>query len=79
MNQKSTKAKTVISADIAQIHALISDDMLSVNQLIETSLSSDVPLINQLGQYIINLCEILYEMVYEMICGVLYDVLHSTC
>ncbi|MBK31456.1 MAG: octaprenyl diphosphate synthase [Legionellales bacterium] len=28
--------------------------MLSVNQLIETSLSSDVPLINQLGQYIIN-------------------------
>ena len=54
MNQKSTKTKTVISADIAQIHALISDDMLSVNQLIETSLSSDVPLINQLGQYIIN-------------------------
>jgi len=54
VNQKSTKAKTVISADIAQIHALISDDMLSVNQLIETSLSSDVPLINQLGQYIIN-------------------------
>jgi len=54
VNQKSTKTKTVISADIAQIHALISDDMLSVNQLIETSLSSDVPLINQLGQYIIN-------------------------
>ena len=54
MNQKNTKTKTVVAADIAQIHTLISDDMLSVNRLIETSLSSDVPLINQLGQYIIN-------------------------
>jgi len=54
VNQKSTKTNTIIVADIAQIHTLISDDMLNVNRLIETSLSSDVPLINQLGQYIIN-------------------------
>ncbi len=54
MNQKNTKTNTIIVADIAQIHTLISDDMLNVNRLIETSLASDVPLINQLGQYIIN-------------------------
>tara|TARA_Y100000590_G_scaffold151980_1_gene174538 strand:+ start:63 stop:1070 length:1008 start_codon:yes stop_codon:yes gene_type:complete len=54
VNQKNTKTNTIIVADIAQIHTLISDDMLNVNRLIETSLASDVPLINQLGQYIIN-------------------------
>ena len=46
--------KKTTATDIAQIHSLISGDMMSVNKLIEVSLSSDVPLINQLGQYIIN-------------------------
>ena len=54
MNQKDATARKPIIADITQIHNLISDDMVSVNKLIEESLSSEVPLINQLGQYIIN-------------------------
>ncbi len=53
MNQK-TKTKKIMTTDICQINDLISQDMLSVNKLIEISLDSDVPLINQLGQYIIN-------------------------
>ena len=53
MNQKA-KTKRIMTTDIGQINDLISHDMLSVNKLIEVSLSSDVPLINQLGQYIIN-------------------------
>ncbi|SVC84497.1 uncharacterized protein METZ01_LOCUS337351, partial [marine metagenome] len=54
VTQKDATARKPIIADIAQIHNLISDDMVSVNKLIEESLSSEVPLINQLGQYIIN-------------------------
>ena len=54
MNQKNVTTEKIITTDISQIHDLISDDMTSVNKLIEVSLSSDVPLINQLGQYIIN-------------------------
>ncbi len=54
MTQKDATARKPIIADITQIHNLISDDMVSVNKLIEESLSSEVPLINQLGQYIIN-------------------------
>jgi len=54
VNQKDATARKPIIADITQIHNLISDDMVSVNKLIEESLSSEVPLINQLGQYIIN-------------------------
>ena len=54
MSQKNTITEKIIATDISQIKALISDDMASVNKLVETSLSSDVPLINQLGQYIIN-------------------------
>ena len=49
MNQKKTT-----TTDISQINDLISHDMASVNKLIKISLSSDVPLINQLGQYIVN-------------------------
>jgi octaprenyl-diphosphate synthase len=54
VSQKDATARKPIIADITQIHNLISDDMVSVNKLIEESLSSEVPLINQLGQYIIN-------------------------
>jgi len=54
VTQKDATARKPITADITQIHNLISDDMVSVNKLIEESLSSEVPLINQLGQYIIN-------------------------
>jgi octaprenyl-diphosphate synthase len=54
MNQKNATTKKTTITDIGQINSLISHDMISVNKLIEISLSSDVPLINQLGQYIIN-------------------------
>jgi len=54
VSQKNAITEKIIATDISQIKALISDDMASVNKLVETSLSSDVPLINQLGQYIIN-------------------------
>ena len=40
--------------ELSQIQALIADDMQAVNALIEARLQSDVVLINQLGQYIIN-------------------------
>ncbi len=40
--------------DIAAIQALIKQDLQAVNALIQTSLRSDVALINQLGHYIIN-------------------------
>lgn len=39
---------------LEQIISLASDDMKAVNQLIESKLSSDVALINQLGFYIVN-------------------------
>jgi len=39
---------------LEQIISLASEDMLAVNQLIESELSSDVALINQLGFYIVN-------------------------
>ena len=54
MTQKDATARKPIITDITQIHNLISDDMVSVNKLIKENLSSEVPLINQLGQYIIN-------------------------
>lgn len=40
--------------DIAAIQALINQDLQAVNTLIQTSLHSEVALINQLGHYIIN-------------------------
>jgi octaprenyl-diphosphate synthase len=40
--------------DMAAIQALISSDMLAVNQLIQQRLSSNVALINQLGHYIVS-------------------------
>lgn len=40
--------------DIKQIQQLSQADMLQVNQLIQSQLSSDVALINQLGFYIVN-------------------------
>ncbi len=39
---------------MADIQALAAEDMAAVNQLIQTRLSSEVVLINQLGAYIIN-------------------------
>ena len=54
MTQKDATARKPIIADIGQIHNLISDDMIGVNKLIKESLSSEVSLINQLSQYIIN-------------------------
>ena len=54
MTQKDATARKPIITDITQIHNLISDNMVSVNKLIEESLSSDVLLINQLVQYIIS-------------------------
>jgi len=39
---------------VNDIHALISDDMKAVNELISRSLYSDVALIGQLSNYIIN-------------------------
>ena len=51
MTQKNVNSKI---ADITPIHRLISDEMALVNSFIETNLTSDVPLINQLGQYIVN-------------------------
>lgn len=40
--------------DIKAIQTLTEQDMLSVNQLIEAQLQSDVALVNQLGLYIVN-------------------------
>ena len=40
--------------NVNQIQSLVADDMERVNQLIRRRLRSDVVLINQLGQYIIN-------------------------
>ena len=40
--------------ELSEIQALIAEDMQAVNALIERRLASDVVLINQLGQYIIN-------------------------
>ena len=40
--------------DIDQIRSLVTDDMGAVDQLIQTRLSSEVALVNQLGAYIIN-------------------------
>ena len=43
-----------IIVDISPIQRLIADEMARVNTFIEENLASDVPLINQLGQYIVN-------------------------
>jgi octaprenyl-diphosphate synthase len=40
--------------ELADIHALVADDMRAVNELIERRLQSDVSLINQLSYYVIN-------------------------
>jgi len=40
--------------DIQAVHTLVADDMRAVNELIANRLRSDVALINQMGQYIIN-------------------------
>ena len=53
IQDNSTAAETEIM-DINRIRELIARDMESVNNLIETSLYSDVGLIDQLGHYIIN-------------------------
>ena len=42
------------AADIAGIRALVAEDMVRVDRLIERSLHSEVPLIDQLAHYIIN-------------------------
>ena len=43
-----------IIVDISPIQRLIADEMARVNTFIEENLASDVSLINQLGQYIVN-------------------------
>lgn len=40
--------------DIQAVYALVAEDMRAVNRLIAARLSSEVALINQMGQYIIN-------------------------
>ena len=40
--------------DLQQIQALVRDDMLAVNALIQEKLHSDIGLIDQLGHYIVN-------------------------
>ena len=40
--------------DIQSIYALIKDDMLAVDEMIQSRLQSDVTLINEIGHYIIN-------------------------
>ncbi len=40
--------------DIQAVYALVAEDMSAVNRLIAARLSSEVALINQMGQYIIN-------------------------
>ncbi|MEK7322859.1 MAG: polyprenyl synthetase family protein, partial [Pseudomonadota bacterium] len=40
--------------DIQAVYALVAEDMHAVNRLIAARLSSEVALINQMGQYIIN-------------------------
>jgi len=42
------------AVDIQSVIALVSDDMISVNQTIASNLDSDVALINQLGAYIVQ-------------------------
>jgi octaprenyl-diphosphate synthase len=54
VTQNDATAKTPETMDIDQIRGLIATDMTDVNQLIETSLYSEVGLIDQLGHYIIN-------------------------
>ena len=49
--QKDVKS---IIVDISPIQRLIADEMARVNTFIEENLASDVSLINQLGQYIVN-------------------------
>ena len=48
------KAVNSIIVDISPIQRLIADEMARVNTFIEENLASDVSLINQLGQYIVN-------------------------
>src|SRR3569833_3740021 len=40
--------------DIQAVYALVAEDMRAVNRLIAARLSSEVALINQMGQYIIS-------------------------
>lgn len=54
MTQKKATAEKPEIMDIERIRSLIADDMTRVNSLIETSLYSEVGLIDQLGHYIIN-------------------------
>jgi octaprenyl-diphosphate synthase len=42
------------SLDIQAIRALVAEDMRAVDNLIQDCLHSDIPLINQLGHYIVN-------------------------
>ena len=44
----------LIIMDIQAVYALVAEDMRAVNRLIGERLSSEVTLINQMGQYIIN-------------------------
>jgi octaprenyl-diphosphate synthase len=46
-------AKTPLSADISAIHALIAHDLQQVNDTLKQELNSDVPLIGQIGDYLI--------------------------
>src|SRR3569833_724037 len=43
-----------IAMDIQAVYALVAEDMRAVNRLIAARLSSEVALINQMGQYIIS-------------------------
>ncbi len=44
----------IVAMDIQAVYALVAEDMHAVNRLIASRLSSEVALINQMGQYIIN-------------------------
>ena len=54
MSSIDATAEKTVTMSIDEIRALIAHDMEQVNDLIERSLYSDVTLISQLGQYIVN-------------------------
>lgn len=54
MNSLKIKANTKFQPDIESVSQLIDDDMAKVNHLIQKRLYSEVELINQLGNYIVN-------------------------
>lgn len=54
MNSLKIKGNTEFQPDIESVRQLIDDDMTKVNQLIQKRLYSEVELINQLGNYIVN-------------------------